>query len=203
VTSPDTETESPILPAHIEETVQAIARLHAQHRQGATRVQRLVEGLTRGVGRPSAAGVLALAAAGWIGVNLALQLDGRPAPDPLPFGLLQTTVGVMALFVTLFILITQRREDQLSELREQLTLELAILGDQKSAKMIELLEELRRDLPQVRDREDAQAATMARPADPEAVLAALKISQESEPGGGVPTGSGTVSVEGALPAPEG
>ena len=84
MTSPDTETESPILPAHIEETVQAIARLHAQHRQGATRVQRLVEGLTRGVGRPSAAGVLALAAAGWIGVNLALQLDGRPAPDPLP-----------------------------------------------------------------------------------------------------------------------
>ena len=43
------------------------------------------------------------------------------------------------------ILATQRRENQLAQLREQLNLELAILSEQKTAKVIQLLEESRRD----------------------------------------------------------
>ena len=55
-------------------------------------------------------------------------------------------MGLLALYVTVLILTTQRRDDQLASYREQLTLELAILGEQKSAKIISLLEELRRDI---------------------------------------------------------
>ena len=44
--------ETPILPAHIEDTIQAIARLHAEHRQEAGTLQRLVERLTAWIGRP-------------------------------------------------------------------------------------------------------------------------------------------------------
>jgi uncharacterized membrane protein len=164
----------PTLPAHIEEAVQAIARLHSAHRQGASPVQRAVDGLTATFGRPRAAGALAVLAAGWIALNLALTAGGRPALDPPPFMLLQTTAGLTALFVTIFILITQRREDELSELREQLTLELAMMSEQKAAKIIALLEELRRDLPSVHDRFDLEAHALAKPADPEAVLTALK-----------------------------
>jgi hypothetical protein len=38
--------ETPILPAHIEETISAIAKLHADQHQEAGTLQRLVEGLT-------------------------------------------------------------------------------------------------------------------------------------------------------------
>jgi uncharacterized membrane protein len=72
------------------------------------------------------------------------------------------------------ILGTQRRADQLASHREQLTLELAILSEQKSAKIIALLEELRRDHPEVRDRIDPEAHAMSTPADPEAVLEAIQ-----------------------------
>jgi uncharacterized membrane protein len=48
--------------------------------------------------------------------------------------------------VAILILTTQRREEQLSSQRGQLVLELAILNDQKSSKIIELLEEFRREV---------------------------------------------------------
>jgi uncharacterized membrane protein len=43
-----------------------------------------------------------------------------------------------------------------------MTLELAMLGDQKTAKIIALLEELRRDHPEIVDRVDREAAEMSR-----------------------------------------
>ena len=74
----------------------------------------------------------------------------------------------------------QRREHELVELRAQLTLELAITGEQKTAKIIELLEEMRRDNPLMSNRTDAQADEMSTPSDPGSVLDALRTSHEDE-----------------------
>ncbi|HEX4712242.1 DUF1003 domain-containing protein [Phenylobacterium sp.] len=188
MTSPDTETataSAPILPEHIEQTIQAIARLHVEHRRGATRLQRAVDGLTRFFGRPRFAGLLAVLILGWIAFNSLAPRGSRAAFDPWPFDALQGLGTMVALFMTVFILITQRRDDQLSELREQLTLELGMLSEQKAAKIIELLEELRRDLPNVHDRVDREATALSRPADPEAVLEVLKGNQAEAAAGGV------------------
>jgi uncharacterized membrane protein len=76
--------------------------------------------------------------------------------------------------MVLLVYATQRRDDQLAEQREQLTLELALLNEQKTAKLIELIEEFRRDIPIVDNREDPQAEAMARPVEPERVLEAIK-----------------------------
>lgn len=101
---------------------------------------------------------------------------GVPPVDPPPFAWLELAVSVAALFLVVLVLATQRREDQLAQLREQLTLQLAILSEQKTAKAIELLEELRRDSPHLSDREDREAGAMSRPAEPHAVLSAIKES---------------------------
>ncbi|MDB5436401.1 MAG: putative rane protein [Phenylobacterium sp.] len=187
MTMPDTETaatSAPILPEHIEQTIQAIARLHVEHRRGATGLQRIVDGLTRFFGRPRFAGLLTLFILGWIAFNSLPPRGSRAAFDPWPFSALQGLGTLTALFMTVFILITQRRDDQLSELREQLTLELGMLSEQKAAKIIELLEELRRDLPNVHNRVDREATALSRPADPEAVLEVLKENQAGAAAGG-------------------
>lgn len=75
-------------------------------------------------------------------------------------------------------LTTRRREDELTAHREQLTLELAIPSEQKAAKIIELLEELRRDNPHIHDRHDAEAEALSKPADPQAVLEAIQTTHE-------------------------
>ena len=89
----------------------------------------------------------------------------------------RVSLGLLALYVTVLILTTQRREDQLAGYREQLTLELAILSEQKSAKIIALLEEMRRDSSSLTNRVDEEAVAMAVAADPQAVLDAIKESQ--------------------------
>ena len=170
--------DTPILPAHIEDTVQAIARLHAEHYQQDTRLQRIVDRMTALVGRPSFVGLLTGAVLVWMLANLGAAWFCLEPVDPPPFAWLLGIVGLMALYMTALILATQRREDQLAGHREQLTLELAILSEQKSAKIIELLEEMRRDDPSLRNRVDHEAAAMSLPADPQAVLDAIKDSHE-------------------------
>ena len=172
--SPNQGPDTPILPAHIEDTVRAIAELHAQHHRRATPVQRTVARLTSAAGRPRFVGLLTLAILLWVGLNLALPLLGRPSLDPPPFAWLQDAAGLLSLYITSLILITQRHDEQLAEHRAQLTLELAIVSEQKNAKIIALLEEMRRDHPNLVDRVDHEAAAMAQPADPQAVLNAIK-----------------------------
>ena len=170
--------DTPILPAHIEDTLRAIAKLHADHRQSAGSLQRTVERLTAFIGRPLFIAVLTVLVATWMGGNLAFGTAGLPAWDAPPFSWLQGATGLLALYVTILILATQRREDQLAGYREQLTLELAILSEQKSAKIIALLEEMRRDSPSLRNRVDDEAAAMSVAADPQAVLDAIKENEE-------------------------
>ncbi len=163
-----------ILPAHIEETIRAIARLQSQHEREATPIERMIERLTAAIGRPRFLAILFLAVAAWALANLAARRFGLQPFDPPPFNWLQDLLTLMALSVTVIVLSNQRRADKLASHREQLTLELAILGEQKTAKVIELIEELRRESPMLSNRIDKEAAAMSKPADPEAVLTALK-----------------------------
>ncbi len=49
----------------------------------------------------------------------------------------------------------------------------ALLTEQKVAKLIDLMEELRRDLPNVKDRPDPEAVELQQSMNPNRVLAAL------------------------------
>jgi len=169
------------LPPHIEQTVQAIARLHAAHKERATPMERLVERLTAVVAQPGFLGLVILVVALWIAGNLVLSQIAGWSLDGSAFPWLQGAGQLAALLIATLVLISQRRKDELSELREQLTLELAIMTEQKSAKLIALMEELRRDHPQLVDRVDTEADQMSKPADPGKVLDALKDT-DAEPG---------------------
>jgi uncharacterized membrane protein len=180
--------ETPILPAHIEETIRAIAKLHADHHQEAGTLQRIVERLTAWIGRPRFIAALTAVVVLWITSNLLVGFFGSRPWDPPPFNWLEGGLGLLALYVTVLILTTQRRDDQLAGYREQLTLELAILSEQKSAKIIALLEEQRRDHPHLENRVDTEAAAMAVAADPQTVLDAIKESA------GTPSGTDRVDA---------
>ena len=72
------------------------------------------------------------------------------------------------------ILITQNPQTQEAEQRSQLDLQVNLVAEQKITKVIALIEELRRDLPTVRDRVDLKADAMTQAVDATAVLAALE-----------------------------
>jgi len=166
----DTNVPPPILSAHIEETVRSIAQLQADHRERATPLRRSVDRVTAVRGRPGFIVVLTVIVFGWISLNLLAATNGYPFIDSPPFPWLGTAVSLVSLYMVVVILATQRPEDQLGRRRELLILELAILGEQKTAKVIELLEEVRRDNPLIQDRVDQEAEVMAQPADAKSVL---------------------------------
>ena len=166
--------DTPILPAHIEDTVRSIAELHAEHDRNASLYQRTIARLIENLGRPAAAGIIVVAICVWIGLN-AFERSAHVAPfDPAPFPYLQGLVAAAALLMTVLILTSQRHENRLAEHRAQLTLELSMVSEQKIAKLIELVEHQRRDNPQLRDRIDHEAAAMALPADPQAMFEAIQ-----------------------------
>ena len=170
------DNEATRVPPHVEETVAAIAALHAAHYRQAGAQQKFVSAATAVVARPRTLGLVTIAIVGWLVLNITLMASGRGAPDPFPFPLLSAAVSAVALYLAAMILIAQRHDDALATRRDQLTLELAILGEQKSAKIIALLEEFRRNDPNQGDHRDEIAEALAKPADPQAVLEAIKAA---------------------------
>jgi len=170
------ETSSPErdLPPHIDEAVRTLGRLHAEHHRNATALQRTLSGCSLVLAHPWFLGALTVAVAGWIAINVLVWAMGYIPPDPPPFEGLGIALALASLYMVLLVYANQRRDDQLAEVREQLTLELALLNEQKTAKLIALFEEFRRDIPIVDDRHDPQAEEMARPVEPERVLEAIK-----------------------------
>lgn len=177
----DTQIPPPIRADHIEETIRSIAQLHSEHHEDATPLQRCVDRMTGLLSRPRFIGVITAVVISWISLNLLIAALGARPLDPPPFAWLEGGIALVSLYMVVLILVTQRREDQLAQRRELLMLELALLSEQKIAKVIQLLEEFRRDNPLVRDRLDLEAESMARPADPQSVLDAIKETHVTTP----------------------
>jgi uncharacterized membrane protein len=129
------------------------------------------------LGHPRVAGLLVVAVMWWVAGNSLGHIFGYAPLDPPPFQWLELAVSFAALCITILILTTQRRDDQLAQQREQMTLDLAILSEQKLAKIIQLLEESRRDNPLLDNRVDPSAAAMAKPADPHELRDVVKASR--------------------------
>ncbi|RBP13755.1 putative membrane protein [Roseiarcus fermentans] len=173
--------DEPSVPPHVEQSVAAIVELHRSHFRRAGRAQRVISTTTAAVARPATLAVIAVAVTVWVALNTWLTATGRVAPDPYPYAFLSLTVSAGGFLLAAMILIAQRHDDELSTLRDQLTLELAILSEQKTAKLIALLEELRRSVPDLENRRDEIAEALAEPADPSLVLGAIEAAHR-EPG---------------------
>lgn len=89
-------------------------------------------------------------------------------------------VGLGALLTTTVVLIEQNRLLQFEEKRSHLELQVNLLTEQKTTKIIQLLEDLRRDLPSVRDRLDPETEVLQQPTNPQQVLATMEQWREAE-----------------------
>lgn len=157
----------------IEQNVDAIAALMTEEARTLTRHQRAVERMLAVLTMPAFLYGVAILLALWVGANVGMKLGGHVPWDEPPFYWMQMAVGVLALFMTSVVVITQSRQGRMAERNAHLDLQVSLLVDQKAAKIIELLEEMRRDLPNVRNRVDAQAEDLQVAVDPTLVAAAI------------------------------
>jgi len=165
-------------PDHVDKAVRSVAQLHSDHHGRTTSLQRAVNRVAARMGRPWFIGFVGFIVVAWVAANLIAAKVGVVAIDPPPFVWLEVTATLSSLLLVVLLLVAQKHEDELNAHRDTLTLELAILSEHKIAKVIQLLEELRRDSPHVQDRDDPQAEQMAEPADAGSVLAAVRANDE-------------------------
>jgi uncharacterized membrane protein len=142
----------------------------------------MMEVLTAALGRPRTVYAISALVLGWVAVNaIAPRVLGWKCIDPPPFFWLQGMVTLAALVMTTLVLITANRQTRNAEERSHLDLQVNLLAEHKVAKLIALVEELRRDLPMVKDRIDHEANAMQEAVDPHAMLEALERATESAP----------------------
>ena len=163
------------------EDLESVASIRARAEQRLDKHQRMMEVLTAALGRPRTVYVTLSIVVGWVAFNLvAPKLFDWQRIDPPPFFWLQGMVALSALPMTTLVLITENRQTRNAEERSHLDLQVNLLAEHKVAKLIALVEELRRDLPMVRDRIDREADAMQEAVDPQAMLQALERASDSE-----------------------
>lgn len=175
---------------HIEQNIEGVVALQRREWEQTTISQRRAERVGRFIGRPVyLVGVLCVAGL-WIAANLAMPHLGYEPVDPVPFEMLQGLLSLSALVTTTIVLIAQNRQSKLEQQHTHLGLQVNLLTEQKVTKLIHLIEELRRDMPMVKDRLDPQAVALQERADTHRVLSAIEeggltgVPVNGEPGGG-------------------
>src|SRR5215475_13717783 len=98
----------------------------------------------------------------WIPWNLG-WLGLRPF-DPFPFGLLTMVVSLEAIFLSIFVLMAQKRESAIAELREELVLQVNLRIEEEVTKSLQLVAGLYTRLG-LRVAEDPDLVDMIAPLD--------------------------------------
>ncbi len=173
--------ESDAEPALTDQNIEAVLAFYTREEQKMSPSQRALVRVCGLIGQPLFLGCILASVVLWMFANGVLHLLGMPLFDPVPFFWLQGIIGLGALLTATVVLIEQNRLGKLAERRAHLDLKVTLLTEQKAAKLIDLLEEQRRDLLNVRDRHDPEAAELKQAMDPHGVLAALDEHNPDDP----------------------
>jgi uncharacterized membrane protein len=182
-----TPREEPPIPEHVGHKVHKVSALFAEAEGRVGRHQLAIERVTSVLGRPATAYSLAVVILGWLLANGLAPRVGVRALDPPPFSYLQVAVSIAALLTTVIIVTAQNRVDKLAQQRAHLDLQVNLIAEEKIAKLIALIEELRHDIPSVKNRRDSLAEAMTEAVDLHAVAGGLAPDPED----GTPHAGGT------------
>jgi uncharacterized membrane protein len=133
----------------------------------------------------------------WILWNTGL-LPGVEPFDPFPFGLLTMIVSLEAIFLSIFVLMAQRRESSIAELREEITLQVLMRAEEEVTKTLQLVAGLYQRLGH-KLAEDPELAEMMKPIDADAIERSLTSQIERADGSfrGAWSAGGREGTEGA------
>lgn len=118
---------------------------------------------------------------GWIVLNAGWIGAIRPW-DPYPFTFLATIASVEAPFITLMVLMAQRRQRRLNELREELDFQVALHDERETTEALRMLDAIQKHLGVEGERDPARAEAMQEDLDPKRLLEQTRGQLEESEG---------------------
>jgi uncharacterized membrane protein len=168
------------LPAGAKENLELLEKFDERQSE-ASGLQRAIERVSAFFGSPSYFLFSILFIVVWIALNAWGAHSGWRHVDAPPFPLLQGLVSSNALLLTIAVLIRQNRMAQIAEHRSHLDLQINLLTEQKVTKVLELVDAAVREIKNIRgapaEAPRARMEEMTKPADPHAILDAIKQKQ--------------------------
>ena len=151
----------------LRETISSLTERARHEREQAPLSERLAERITRFTGSMTFVCLHLVLFGGWIVANLG-WLPGVPRFDP-SFVMLAMVASVEAIFLSTFVLMNQNRLARADDRRADLTLQIGLLAEYETTKLVELTSAIARHLDAGAP-EREQVTELTEEIDPEAVL---------------------------------
>jgi len=158
---------SPILARNVA----AVAQLEAADRARQSSAEHFSDTIARVAGTPWFAWLHVVWFAAWVAWNAGFVPGWHPI-DPFPFSFLTLVVSLEAIFLSIFVLISQNNLTRLSERRAHLDLQINLLAEQESTKTLALLERIAQRL-NVSVPDEPSESELATPTDIRDVVSTL------------------------------
>jgi uncharacterized membrane protein len=158
--------------------VERIQALESQEHEKAKPSDRVADAIANFSGSIAFVWITVLLIGGWIGANM--LLPRRDRLDPFPFPLLTLVLSIEAIFLSIFILMSQNRAARVSDKRSHLDLQLTLLSEQENTKMLLMLEQIGKAVGAT-ESSDPEVAVLEQATQPEAL--SRQIDQAIDAGG--------------------
>jgi uncharacterized membrane protein len=131
----------PSVSTHMERNVRAIAKLEHEAMAQRTSADRVSDAIARVAGSAGFVAFHAVLFTAWICVNTGMV---RPIPvfDPYPFNFLTLVVSLEAIFLSIFVLMSQNRAARLGDRRAHLDLQIDLLAERELTAILHMLRAL-------------------------------------------------------------
>jgi uncharacterized membrane protein len=115
---------------------------------------------------------------GWIMINTNL-IPGLVPFDPYPFGLLTMIVSLEAIFLSIFVLISQNRQSEVSDMRSEVDYQVNRQAEQELTKLLEMVSDIHQHF-ELNKKQDRELEEMKKDLNPEKIEAEIKQEIQNE-----------------------
>jgi uncharacterized membrane protein len=169
--------EAAELPPAAKDNLELLSKFKDREEAQISGVQLVIERISAFFGSPAYFAFAVVFIVVWALLNGWAAHAGLHPVDEPPFFWLQGLVSSNALLLTVAVLIRQNRMALVAEHRSHLDLQINLLSEQKVTKILQIVDELQRELGALRGRPDSDVAEMSKPADAHALMHAIKQKQ--------------------------
>jgi uncharacterized membrane protein len=124
-----------------DHAIEAVAQIEQSARDARSRIDHFASTITQVAGTAQSIVFHLVWFIAWLVVNLH-AIPGIQPFDPFPFNLLTTVVSLEAIFLTLFVLISQNRLSLEADKRAQLDLQVNLLAEKETTMILRMLQDI-------------------------------------------------------------
>jgi len=147
-----------------EANIRAVVELEREALSRRSPAERLSDTIIRSLGSSTFLIVHVLWFAFWLLAGLG-NIPGLPAFDPFPFAFLTMVVSLEAIFLAIFVLISQNRMARLADHRAHLDLQINLLAEQEITTTLKFVQEIRAHLGIDGGRQAVELERLLKPTD--------------------------------------